>query len=105
MTRERMTVLIDEALNFLKPGNDALLARRPARFFLASTSTPSSSRRTSSSSVNLGASNRLTAGLRRRKGRARAIRNHLRFVLGDGRHDVDRETVRLREIHCFKFDL
>ena len=23
----------------------------------------------------------------------------------DGRHDVDRETVRLREIHCFKFDL
>jgi hypothetical protein len=30
----RMTVLIDEALNFLKPGNDALLARRPARFFL-----------------------------------------------------------------------
>jgi hypothetical protein len=26
-------------------------------------------------------------------------------MLGDGRHDVDGETVRLREIHCFKFDL
>jgi hypothetical protein len=25
-------------------------------------------------------------------------------MFGDGRHDVDRETVRLREIHCFKFD-
>ena len=41
---------------------------------------------------------------RGRKGRARAIGNHLRFMFGDGRHDVDSETVRLREIHCFKFD-
>ena len=36
---------------------------------------------------------------------ARAIRNHLRFVLGDGSHDVDRQTIRLREIHGLKFDL
>jgi hypothetical protein len=44
------------------------------------------------------------ACLSRRKGSARAIRN-LRFVLGDGSYDVDRETVRLRKIHGFKFDL
>jgi hypothetical protein len=36
---------------------------------------------------------------------ARAIGNRLRFMFGDGRDDVDREPVRLREIHGFKLDL
>ena len=42
-------VLFDEPLNLLEAGDDALLARRPARSFFVSASTPSSSRRASSS--------------------------------------------------------
>jgi hypothetical protein len=36
---------------------------------------------------------RLAARFGGRKRRSRAIGNHLRFMFGDGRHDVDRETV------------
>lgn len=55
----RMTVPIYKILDFFETGNDSLLAGvRPVSFF-ASTSTPSSSRRASSSSVKTLATGRL----------------------------------------------
>ena len=72
-------VLLDETLNFLEAGDDALLARRPARSFFVSTSTPSSSRSASSSSVNL-----VTRGLRPSCGPGRRTPSAMRFSQASG---------------------
>ena len=52
MTRG-MAVRVDEALDFLEPGYDPFLARRPGGQLLRLDSTPSSASSASSSSVNL----------------------------------------------------